>query len=406
MLNRPRVSAEFLRAWKLRLALVLVTWLALEFTARAGLFALRRVRNLTYDPVERSSLTAVYRDGLELLLTNQAMYTAYSASLGWTIRPGGASPPLYRANLQGLRADREYAPTASGDTLRIAAFGDSFTHGDDVANSETWEVALERALPKIEVLNFGVGAYGLDQAYLRWREMGATFHPRVVLIGYMTEDIGRNVNVYRPFYYGPTRLPLAKPRFVLQSDELVLEPNPASRIDDYRALLTDPGPVLRRFGEHDYYYAHEPRASAWDHSPLVRLMKLTLHEIVDGPTEPIRANVYNVNSEAFHVTTRLFDEFVREVRAQNATPLIVVFPNRIDFHRQAEGRAPGHQPLLDDFVRKHHDFVDVLAAFPECQKPCDLEAIIPVHFTPAGNRVIGEYLARALRARGLDRPSP
>ena len=40
---------------------------------------------------------------------------------------------------------------------------------------------LKDAGIRAEVLNFGVGAYGMDQAYLRWREQGKNFAPDIVI---------------------------------------------------------------------------------------------------------------------------------------------------------------------------------------------------------------------------------
>jgi hypothetical protein len=389
-----------MRVWRKRVALALVTWLLLELTAFAGLVVLRRARGIAYKPLAASTLTVEHRALIEKLLADDTAYIIWSATLGWTHRPNGASA-LYRANAQGIRADREYAPVPAQGMTRIAAFGDSFTHGDDVANGATWAAVLERIIPRLEVLNFGVSAYGLDQAYLRWREVGRGFHPHVVLIGYLTEDILRHVNVYRPFHTPKTRFPLAKPRFQMRADMLVLEPNPVGGPEDYRALLVDPARGLHRFGMHDYYYQHRPHAAAWDRSAIVRMLKLVRYELLDALTAPVRNGMYNEASEAFAVTTRLFDRFVEDARAEHAMPLIVVFPTREDFRRRADGRASAYQALLGHFTRKGYVYVDVLDAFPECRSGCDLNAIIPAHFSVEGNRVIAEFLAGELRARGL-----
>ena len=389
-----------MRRWSLRLAFALGLWLVLELVAWAGLYALRVTRGLAYDPLVTSRLSAGHRTGLEQWLDDPGTYIAHSPTLGWTIRPGGVRRRLYRANAQGLRGDREYASRPPDGTTRIAAFGDSFTHGDEVANDATWTMALERSVPGIEVLNFGVSAFGLDQAYLRWRDEGRGFHPHVVLIGYLTENIERNVNTFRPFYHRRTGTPLAKPRFTLGPGpgDLVLQPNPAPRIEDYRALLADPAPTLRRFGAHDYHYQHQAHASPWDRSRLVRLAKLARYEL-------LRIPLYDERSEAFAVTTRLFDRFVQDVRAAGATPLVVVFPTRVDLIRQIVGQSRVHQNVLDFLGRRGYDHVDLLDAFADCRTGCNLDAIIGGHFTPAGNRVIGEHLGLALRTRRLLPPT-
>jgi hypothetical protein len=383
-----------MRTWKLRIALTLIAWMGAELTALVGLRLLQHVTGPTAVlPV--TTLAPRQRETLERLLAGDAKYDMYSPALGWTIRPGGATA-LYHANSQGLRATRNYALHPSTDTLRIAAFGDSFTHGDDVPDTATWETTIEHELPNTEVLNFGVGGYGMDQEYLRWHLEGRKFEPQVVLIGYLTENINRQVNSFRPFYAPSTGIPLAKPRFELASDTLRLESNPFRHLEDYRALLDDPSHTISKLGEHDYFYHHRAHASPLNISPLFRLANIVYAQVRTFRDRPIRNGVYNEESEAFAVTTRLFDRFVAEVRAQHATPLIIVFPTQQDFARMAEGKPRGHQALLDYFTRKGYAYVDVLDAFPECRIRCDLRALIPGHFSATGNHVIGEYIARKL----------
>jgi hypothetical protein len=389
--------------WWLRLALLAAIGIGLEGTAATGLYLLQRTRGVVYQPLAVSSISSAHRDVLTRLLEDRTEHFAYSASLGWTLKPNSTSG-AGRSNAAGLRAGREYTRTPPPGTTRIATFGDSFTYGGDVRDHETWQVALESAVPGTEVLNFGVSAYGLDQAYLRWVTEGRHYEPSVVLIGYYSENLGRHVGRYRPFYRPTTVIPLAKPRFTLGGDGLVLMPNPAASLDDYRRLLAAPHPTLRRFGTGDYYFEHTPHASTLDWSAFVRLAKLARHELLDAPTTPMRDGRYNERSEAYALTRGLFDRFVADVRRAGMVPMIVVFPTRDDFGRRAAGRAPAYGALLADFTAKGYDYVDVLAAFPDCLSACDLNAVIPAHFSPEGNAVIGGFIGRALRARGFIRP--
>ena len=87
---------------------------------------------------------------------------------------------MYRYNTQGIRSPvPAFTPRAAEGVLRIALFGDSFTHGDDVPVEHSFGQVLEQQLITAgipaEVLNFGVGGYGIDQAMLRFKEHGAAF---------------------------------------------------------------------------------------------------------------------------------------------------------------------------------------------------------------------------------------
>lgn len=72
------------------------------------------------------------------------------------------------------RFPRGRAPRCGPRTgaLRVGAFGDSFTYGDEVADGGEYPAALEKALSRpgrpVEVYNFGVPGYGFHQAVLMW----------------------------------------------------------------------------------------------------------------------------------------------------------------------------------------------------------------------------------------------
>ena len=92
----------------------------------------------------------------------------------------------------------------------ITTYGDSFTQGGEVNHSETWQAYLTDLL-QADVYNFGVGAYGTDQAYLKYLKYGDRLKTHFVILGIMTENINRCLNSYRPFYYAKTGMRLTKP---------------------------------------------------------------------------------------------------------------------------------------------------------------------------------------------------
>ena len=87
---------------------------------------------------------------LEHYKKQETSYTHYDPDLGWAIRPSSQSENgLYFSNSAGVRTSssrQETPPQPLPGTLRIAIFGDSFTHGDDVPYEETWGAVLEKTL--------------------------------------------------------------------------------------------------------------------------------------------------------------------------------------------------------------------------------------------------------------------
>jgi hypothetical protein len=369
--------------------------LLVEGVARLGLLALG-TRGVKYEPIA-DSLSTGERRALALVLGGTTHYLIYHPQLGWAVRPGGEWPPLYRANAQGFRAEREYSPVPPAGTVRVSAFGDSFTHGDEVGFHDTWTARLER--DGLEVLNFGVGGYGLDQALLRYRIEGKRYHPRVVLIGYMSEDLERSVNVYRPFSHPDSHTPLAKPRFRLEHDSLVLEPNPVPTAAGYRALLDSPAVALPRLGADDYFYRTQEHAGPWDVLGTVRLGKLALR-VVRQSNGPIIRSTYNPRSEAFRVTLATLAEFVQEVRADGAEPMIVIFPTRFDIGRYWRRGTRSYDVLRAALDSLRLPYLDLVEAFDACRQVAP-PVLAPHHYSALGNAQVAAYLAARLDGGGL-----
>jgi hypothetical protein len=241
------------------------------------------------------------------------------------------------------------------------------------------------------VLNFGVGGYGLDQAYLRYLQDGVRYRPRIVLIGFMSEDILRSVSVFRPYYVGGTGLPMSKPRFALDAGRLVPIANPLQTLSQYRALLDAPERVLPRLGEHDYYYQTRYRAGPFDRLASVRLFKVARFDILD-PFHGIiaRGGVYVRDSEAFAVTAATFDAFVGDVLRRGAVPVVVLLPHPGDIARQRRTGTRRYAPLIDHLQRRGYRYVDVLDWFEARARGVAVRDLAPTHYSPLGNRLVAE----------------
>jgi hypothetical protein len=375
----------------------LYLWGLVELGSWAGLGALHRYKNIEYVPAQLQTLIAKHRVGIEGHLAQRRSYMVPDAELGWVVAPR-RNKRGYRSNRDAIRADREYAPTPPPGVLRLAAFGDSFTHASDVANPQTWEARLEALDPEIEMLNFGVPGYGPDQAFLRYQREGRRFHPHVVLIGFMSENVGRVVNTFRPFYFPNSGMAFGKPRFELAGDGVRLVPNPLPSPEAYRRVLADPEHELPRVGEHDYYYQRRSKRSRLDFLPSVRLAWV-LRERFDQPIE--RDGVYNTKSEAFEVSLRVVEAFYGQVLADGSVPVVVVFPQRRDLRARSEGEPPVYAPLAAAFRQRGLLTLDLMGAFDRYDSQHTLVKKKFIHYPPEGNEWVARYIADWLRENKL-----
>jgi hypothetical protein len=224
-----------------------------------------------------------------------------------------------------------------------------------------------------------------------------------VLIGFMSENVNRMVNAFRPFYFPRGSIPFSKPRFEVRGDRLVLVPNPMRSLDDYRGLLRDPDPWLVRLGEHDYFYRRNVRRSRCDFLPSVRFARIMedqyFHEPIFGSD-----GLYNTRSEAYAVTFRVLDEFYREALANGSVPLVVLYPDRQDILRRHAGGKMSYQPLLDELRRRGYRVVDLGDGFERYDPEAKMTRKRFIHYPRQGNRMAARWLHEVMAREGLTRP--
>lgn len=386
---------------------VLMALVTLEVACLLALFALHKVRGIAYEPFPRLGLSGAQRDAIVKMVEGRSEYYTHHAEYGWSIKPGGAFED-YRANRQGLRADREYDPLPPEGVVRIACFGDSFTHGDEVSNSNKWTAVLERSAPNLEVLNFGVGGYGVDQAYLRFTHEGPAYRPHVVMIGFMTDNIERHVNVYRPFVRAHTLMPMTKPRFHVKDGALRLQRNPLPKQAQYLDLLKNPRRIVEDLREHDYHARHAYHESDWDVLAKVRLLKLSVSSLLKGRAIT-RNGVFIRGTEPYIVTLHLIEQFAADVKKAGATPVVVLFPGAEDLRAARRGRPLPYAPLREDLEQRGHLVLDTHDGFREVADRHRVKSLCRGHYSALGNHVVADYMHRWLVARGLlpgDAPRP
>jgi lysophospholipase L1-like esterase len=132
----------------------------------------------TGDPVRRQRLTPNYT--------------------GWF-----AGVPVH-INTLGFRDDRDYPLDKGSATFRILVLGDSVTFGHGSIAEHTYPALLERKLrawrPDVDwqVWNLGVPGYNTSQELAYLLQVGPTFKPDLVVVGFFENDVVDNYDVAPP----------------------------------------------------------------------------------------------------------------------------------------------------------------------------------------------------------------
>lgn len=104
------------------------------------------------------------------------------------------------------------------DRVRVVLIGGSFTYGWDVGPNEAIDYFLSGYLGRgYEVINLGVRGYGFDQMALLAIESVRKYHPDIVVINFIGDDLRRDLVSFN------STGSLKKPYFALKNGMLILQ---------------------------------------------------------------------------------------------------------------------------------------------------------------------------------------
>jgi len=107
-------------------------------------------------------------------------------------------------NSLGLRDSREYALAKGPRTFRVLVLGDSVTFGHGSVYEHTYPYLVEQRLrvwrPDVDwqVWNAAVPGYNTSQELAQLLEVGPTFNPDLVIVGFFENDVVDNYRVSPP----------------------------------------------------------------------------------------------------------------------------------------------------------------------------------------------------------------
>jgi hypothetical protein len=262
-----------------------------------------------------------------------------------------------------------------------AAFGDSFTHGDEVEASQSWPFILSAYLG-CNIDNFGVGGFGLDQSYLKYLK----YRPQpgqVVIIGLYQEMLRRNFAASWRFYAShPNTLP--KPFFRLGESGLILEAAP-ERLDQES---------IRAHHKFDRY-ADPYRVEFPYFVSLVRVLyyRLFRADFARNRIEP-RERAWT-DPDPVRLCLAILQAFLKSEKENGNIPVVLMIPN-------AEEVAENARPYINFVSLARSEWPSLCIVDPfdllreQYGKGLNLSAPRG-HFTGSGNEAIALALFQAIQ---------
>lgn len=331
-------------------------------------------------------------------------YLQYDPDLGWSIRPNSRSEHgMYSSNAMGVRVanvGRETSLKPATGTFRIAIFGDSFTHGDDVPFENSWGALLETILNrngiKAEVLNLGGLGYGMDQAFLRWKKHGKPLQPHLVLFGFQHSNVLRNMSIIRMLYSPDSGIIFSKPRFILlPGNALGLVNRPTATPEDILAIFSDFDNWPLK--EHEFYYQN----ADYRMSPLYasRLAAFAISGLTNRFSSRQRDYEFFADSSiSRQLAERIIKAFQTDVLEAQARFVIIHIPTQKPLRDLLKEKSLEYQHLLDELVSQYHVIDPALALLHQAKAHSfeDLFAPESHHYSAIGNRAVAETIAADL----------
>jgi hypothetical protein len=116
----------------------------------------------------------------------------YNYELGWDKKPNSVNfdfknkkKIFYSIDKKGFRSSK-----LKNKKISIATFGDSYTFCRQVENSKTWQEILSKKRGEF-IANYGVGNYGLDQSFLKYKKTTINKSTKIIIFGFVPETICR-----------------------------------------------------------------------------------------------------------------------------------------------------------------------------------------------------------------------
>ncbi len=362
-----------------------------DFFAGKILFKDNAFKNYPLPPYSTLITENQKKNFVKLDKDDVASYIVFDQHLGWSVGTNRAiDDSMYVSNSYGMRSFTDYNLHKPVGKIRIAAFGDSFTEAADVKNEDSWPYLLEQAVDNVEVLNFGVRAYGTDQAYLHYKRDGVKFKPDIVFIGFLVENIRRNVNRWRPAYEHNTGGLGVKPRFVVSGDSLKLIPNPIRSKKMLRQEIQN-NTLFESIGENDYWYQKYKfafnRRSILFYSNFAKLGWL----IFEKYSRDLYSNYSDEHGELFQVSSRLLKKFYTDALEDGAGhALVLIFPGKMHLSDFAKTGIKAWKPLLEYFEMQGVEYLDLTDTLSQYYggEP----EIVYGHYSPFGNEIVKDAL--------------
>lgn len=322
----------------------------------------------------------------------------YDPELGWVNHEAIGS-----AGVDGTRVFYNYESDGARKVInfpdrpgRVRTYGDSFTHCSQANDNETWEEYLAAHIQE-PVRNYGVGGYGVYQAYRRMLKVEKQNSGGYIILNIWDDDHYRNLDAWRSIRFGyGSRCGFALPH---------LRVDVAKRVCEQRENISKTAKDLYKLTDEDYLWR------TFKDDPILKMVmaarqggKNISSELINPvavtfgiPDEKIADTEMARKIKKIHTEAALFatqnvvtwaEEFVRDAGKQL---MIVLSFGSGNVAKHLNGEPRFDQGFVDWLKDKPYPVIDMLDLFAADYRTYNLDVdqyLAPFyngHHTPRGN---------------------
>jgi hypothetical protein len=294
----------------------------------------------------------------------------FDPKLGWVLcdsirgRSVDGSKGIYRYEADGARKVVNFPDRP----CRIHTYGNSFTHCDQVSDGETWQEYLAAHLQE-PIRNYGVGGYGVYQAFLRMKKVEKQNPAEYIILNIWDDDHYRNLESWRAIRFG-ARTPCG---YTLPFLKVNIEKNQCREIDNICQqpekvyLLGDEQFVWENF--HDDPVLITSLARRLPEKDITPEMVRAVEESFGFPENsysnlPPKQRIHKMHTEAALFATKNIVTWTEQFTQKTGKKMILILSfGSGNIHAALADRPRFDQTFVDSLKNKSYPVIDMRDAF-------------------------------------------
>ena len=343
--------------------------------------------------------------------------SSFDKNLGWLKRPNVTEFHDKTKKKTTFSIDKFRARKSKHSHLKkkIEAYGDSFVFGRFVRDQNVWTEILSKNMG-YNIINYGVGNYGFDQALLRYeRNKNKNKNSIYTFIGVVPETINRINSIWKHYLefgniYG------FKPSFFFDGKKLILRKNPITNIKNFNNQKIVK--IISNISKKDFFYDKKFKKFQFRNSYIVSFFrnfnfncklfariflfslnnqknkKKYLFPLYYSNNIELANDLYldNKSTDLFRLLIKRYKNITKK---NNSIPVIIIFPQKVDIDLFKKNKN-NYCSFFNSI--KNIKIIDLtkFLSNKNTQK-IYLDAEHGGHLTTYGNRIVAEKIQKELK---------